>query len=86
MVCLMDKVLEATLAETKKKNFVKKKQVYVKDVGDEFKFFCLENNILSLIEDKIHFVPFSGSFETYQCGKYCEIEIGVCRRINVFVR
>ena len=31
----------STLAETKKKNFGEQKQVYVKDVKDECKFFCM---------------------------------------------
>ena len=40
----------STIAETKKKNFGEQKQVYVKYVGDECKFFCLENNMVSRIK------------------------------------
>ena len=32
--------------------------MYVKDGGDECKFFCLENNMVSLIEENINFWPF----------------------------
>ena len=48
----------STLAETKKRRFGEQKQMYVKDVGDKCKFVYLENNMVSLIEEKIHFVPF----------------------------
>ena len=48
----------STLAETKKRKFGEQKQVYVKDVEDKCKFVYLENNMVSLIEEKIHFVPF----------------------------
>ena len=47
----------SALAETKKKNFVEQKQVYFKYGLDEFKFLCLENNMVGLIEDKIQFGP-----------------------------
>ena len=48
----------STLTEMKKKNFSDQKQVYVKYGGFECKFVCMENNMVSLTEEKIHFGTF----------------------------
>ena len=48
----------STLAESKKINFCEQKQVCVKYGEHKYKFVCLENNMVILIEEKIHFVPF----------------------------
>ena len=42
----------------KKGNFGDQKQVYIKYEEYECKFVCLENNMVSLIEEKNRFGPF----------------------------
>ena len=51
------KEIISPLCKTKKKHFGEQKQVYIKYGRNECKFICLDNNMVSLVKEKIHFGP-----------------------------
>ena len=64
-----------TLLEGGEKNFVEQTQVYVKDGEDECKFVCLENNMVSLVEQKIHLGPFQVLLDDMSGGNITELKL-----------
>ena len=71
-----------TLAETKKKNFGEKKQVYVKSGGYEWKFVCLKNNMVSLVEEKIFFGPYQVIFDNIKAENIAILKLAYVGGFN----
>ena len=65
----------STLEETKKRNFFEQKQMYVKYGGDEFKFVCLENNMVNLISEKIHFGTFQVLLDNINADNIAKLKL-----------
>ena len=76
----------STLVETKKGKFVEHKQVYVKYGGDECKSVYLENNMVSLTEEKIHFGTFQVILDDINAENIAKMKLAYVGLLIFFVR
>ena len=71
-------------AETKDKNFGDQKQVYIKNGGYEYRFVCMENNMLSLIKGKNHFGPFQVILDNINGENIAKLKLAYVRGFLLF--
>ena len=72
----------STTIEIKKRNSGEHKQVYVKDGGNEYKCVCLYDNMVSLIEVKIHFGLFLYLLDDINVENIVKLKLAHVRGIN----
>ena len=63
------------LAEAKKMNSGQQKYVQAKDGGYECKFLCLDNDMVSLIEDNVNFGTFQVILENINVENIAKIKL-----------
>ena len=56
--------------------------MYVKYGGYECEFVCLENNMVNLIEEKIHFGPFQVLLDGINVEKITKLKLAYVRGFN----